>query len=331
MAPHLAIPFPSESPPGFEWLDQEEPFDPERHLALEPPVDIVQLAELGYADAEVAATATPVALAGPFRVLSDEGAAILLDTARRLEAFVQPAADRIERTVRGGCYRSRWLRDLCLSADLTAHLAAIYDTPVAPHPMPHHLGHLNYPPASVGDAIDKWHHDTLPLDVVITVTDPADVVGGRFQWFRGTKHEAAELASHGATPPPDRVEAPELPGPGWGIALHGNMVVHRAAPLDEPGERITMVNGYVALDTTIDDQSRSADLIGVDDPGALYTEWSRFAAWRSADRLGRLIDDLDWAGDADSAAQQLDRAIADARQAAEEMRAGRVVTHHYGG
>jgi len=329
--PPVAVPFPDSSPPGFEWLEEEVVFDPERHLALEDPNDIVLLADLGYSEEEIARTATPVAASSPFRILSDEGAEIMLDVARRLEPFVMPASDRIERVVRGGCYRSRWLRDLCLSADLAEHLSTIYGTPVAPHAMPHHLGHLNYSPTTIGTGIDKWHHDTLPLDVVITVTDPARVAGGRFDWFRGTKHEAADLAARGETPPPERVVTPEFGGPGWGIALHGNMVVHRAAPLTEMCERISMVNGYVALDTELDTQSRTADLIGVDPPSALYGEWARYAAWQSAGRLRHVIDQIGWTDDPERAAAELDRAIEVARLAAAEMRAGRVDTHHYGG
>ncbi|MEL6891797.1 MAG: hypothetical protein AAFP84_09385 [Actinomycetota bacterium] len=327
----VAVPFPCAPPPGYEWLGDEPVFDPDRHLALEAPAEVVMLADLGYDDEEIATKATPVAASSPFRVLTDEGARVLLETARRLEEFVKPAADRIERMVRGGCYRSRWLRDLCLSPELTGHLSAIYGTEIAPHAMPLHLGHLNYSPSTIGRSIDKWHHDTLPLDIVISVTDPATVAGGRFEWFHGTKHEAAELAEAGRTPPPDRVVVPEVAGPGHAIALHGDMVVHRAAPLTERCERISMVNGYVALDTTRDEQSRSADLIGVDDPVALYAEWARFAAWRSADRLTALVDDLDWSADPEAAASALERAITDAQRAVDEMRAGQVDAAHYGG
>ena len=80
----------------------------------------------------------------------------------------------------GGCYRSRWLRDLCASADLTAHLSKIYGIDVAPHVMPLHLGHINFEPEATGAAVDKWHHDTLPLDIVMMVTDPTIVDGGQF-------------------------------------------------------------------------------------------------------------------------------------------------------
>jgi len=328
----IAVPFPETQPPGYAWLEDEPVFDPGRHLQLEAPAEILFLADLGYDEAEIATKATPVAASSPFRMLSDEGAAIMLDRARRLRAFSTPAGDRIESVTRGGCYRSRWLRDLCTSQEVTAHLEAIYGIRIAPHAMPLHLGHLNYEPSRIDTAIDKWHHDTLPLDFVMTVTDPADVAGGRFEYFLGTRQEAAALAAAGETPPPERTVTPEFGGAGWAIALHGDMVVHRAGPLSELTERISMVNGYVSLDTSRDQQSRSADLIVVDDPHALYAEWAKFAAWRSHERLGALLADLDFDADPEAVADRLESAIADAAQAVAEMRAGAPLQiDHYGG
>ncbi len=104
---------------------------------------MVTLAELGYPDAEIEPTATPVAVSTPFRVLSDEGVAVMQRTARATRA-----GNRIENVVRSGCYRSRWLRDLCLSPAVTEAMAGIYGAGVAPHTMPVHLGHLNYEPTN---------------------------------------------------------------------------------------------------------------------------------------------------------------------------------------
>ncbi len=323
------VPFPDHLPPGYDLLPDEPVFDPDRHLALEEPAEVVTLSDLGYPADVIATKATAIAASSPFRVLSDEGARVMLETARRLRAFVRPAADRIERTVRGGCYRSRWLRDFCLSDDVTAHLATIYGAAIAPHPMPHHLGHLNYEPSTVDTAVDKWHHDTLPLDYVLTVTDPATTPGGRFEYFLGTKDQAADLSARGERPPADRVVAPVFAGPGHAIALHGDMVVHRGGPLTAQAERITMVNGYVALDPGRDEQSRSADLIGVDDPACLYPEWAKFAAWRARGRLDRLIADLDFTDDVDAVTMQLEAAVADVDRAIAEMRAGARQAAHY--
>ena len=174
------VPFPAAQPPGYEWLPDEPTFDPARHLALEHPASSITLHDLGYDDATIAPTATDFAASAPFRGMSDEGAAALLETCRRLREFSRRAGNRIENTVRGGCYRSRFLRDLCISPDLTELMSDIYGTEVAPHTMPVHLGHLNYEPSDLDEAVDKWHHDTIPLDVVMMVTDPTTLPGGRF-------------------------------------------------------------------------------------------------------------------------------------------------------
>lgn len=325
----IAVPFPEASPPGYEWFEDEPVFDPGRHLALEEPDEVVMLKDLGYSDDDLVGKATPVAASSPFRILSDEGVTQMFATARRLRSFVKPAGDRIERTVRGGCYRSRWLRDLCLSPDLTAHLAAIYQTPVAPHAMPLHLGHLNYEPSTINTAVDKWHHDTLPLDIVMMVTDPNNVAGGEFEYFQGTKDEVAALAKLGQSIPRQRVVGPTFGGAGFGIALHGDMVVHRAAPVRKKQERITMVNGYVALNPMLNDQSRCRDLIAVDDPSILWTEWAKFVAWRSHGRLAALLEELPFTDDVEAVVGKLQHAIADVQQAVSEMRDGEVAISHY--
>ena len=131
-----AVPFPATQPAGYECFDNEPAFDPERHLELEDPAEVIMLSDLGYDQDEIATKATAVAASSPFRMLSDEGAAIMLEIARRLRAYARPAGDRIERMVRGGCYRSRWLRDVCISQDVSDHLERIYGVAVAPHPTP---------------------------------------------------------------------------------------------------------------------------------------------------------------------------------------------------
>jgi len=326
-----AVPFPTELPTGYEWFDDEPVFDPERHLALEEPAQITMLTDLGYTDDDIAGKATPVACTTPFRLLTDEGAEIMLAVARRLRPFARPAGHRIERMVRGGCYRSRWLRDLCISPEVNDHFGQIWGIEVAPHAMPAHLGHINYDPSVADTQIDKWHHDTLPLDYVMAVTDPAKVPGGRFEYFTGTKAEAAALFAAGQQPPAERVIAPDFPGPGYAIALHGDMIVHRAAPLTELAERISMVNGYVAADTSLDVQSRTEDLIVVDDHEVLWTEWARFAAWRAQGRLAEIVEELPFSNDRDATAAKLEEAMVDVQHAIDHMRdhGERTTISHY--
>ena len=326
---NVAVPFPGTQPEGYTWFEDEPAFDPKRHLALEKPNEILYLSEFGYPQGEIDKKASPVAASSPFRVLSEEGAAVLLQVARNLRQHAIHC-ERIENMVRGGCYRSRFLRDLCTDPSLTDLMCEIYQTDVAPHTMPVHLGHMNFAPDDLSRAVDKWHHDTLPLDFVMLVTDPATLDGGQFEYFLGTKDEMAELAGQGKTPPPDRVRAPRFDGPGYAIALHGDMVVHRGAALNKPGERVTMVNGYVAMDTSGDDQHRHKDLRLVDDPEALYAEWARHSAWRARERLDTLLSDLTFTSDRKKVAAQLEEAVKDVAATVADMNDdGEHHMHHY--
>jgi len=323
------LPF-STQPSGFEWLDGEPEFDPAAHLQLEQPAEVLTLDEFGYSAEEIAGTATSVAATSAFRVLSQEGASVMLDTARRLESFAAPNP-RIQRSVRSACHRSRWLRDLCVAPEVTEHLCEIYGVDVAPHPITSQLGHMNFAPSEIGTAVDKWHHDTLALDYVMMVADPLVLDGGDFEYFVGTKAEVAALAEQGARPPADRCVSVEWPGAGYAVALHGNMVVHRGGPLRTAGERISMVNGYIATDVSVDDQTRNLDLFHVDEPATLTREWARYAAWRSRRRLDLLIDELDDAVvDPSEVVQRLTDATHDVGRAIADLsRTDRPEIHHY--
>ena len=316
---NIAVPFPSETPVGYEWLVDEPAFDPKKHLALEKPETTISLADLGYSEAVIKTKASTVAASSPFRVLSAEGARVLLHVARKLRHHAI-SCERIENMVRGGCYRSKFLRDLCIDESVNDLMCEIYKVDVAPHTMPVHLGHMNFSPTNLDKAVDKWHHDTLPLDYVMMVSDPKSLSGGEFQYFLGTKDEVAQITSRGETLPQDRIISPNFSGPGYAIALHGDMVVHRGAPLLAPGERISMVNGYVAMDTSGDDQHRHIDLTLVDDPQCLYAEWAKHSVWRAKSRLNRLLDTIEFSSDYQNIADQLENAICDVTDTIEEMR-----------
>jgi len=325
----IAIPFPEKLPNGYKWLSGETPFDPTKHLSLESPKQMLYLEDLGYAPEEIRDKATKFAVSEPFRILSPEGSEIMLETARRLKPFSRRAGNRIENTVRGGCYRSRWLRDLCTSQDVCDLMASIYKTEISPHTMPVHLGHLNYQPTKLEEAVDKWHHDTIPLDYVMMVSDPKKLHGGGFEYFLGTKIEVEEFSKKGKTPPLERVKTPVFPDPGYAIALHGNMVVHRGAPLKKPGERITLVNAYVSTNCLVDDQSRSRDLIGIDDPSSLYTEWAKHASWRTQNRLKKIIDPMAFDHDPKEVLDKLESAAKDLVKTIDDMKSGPREAQHY--
>ncbi|MEO0489972.1 MAG: hypothetical protein AAFZ49_10515 [Cyanobacteria bacterium J06659_2] len=326
-----AIPFPQTLPEGYRYLDESIVYNPEQHLALEYPKQTLTLEALGYSKDEIAQCPTNFALSSAIRILSDEGVEALLHITRTLRDYAV-GCERIPTLVRGGAYRSRFLRDLCLCPQVTAFLCEIYRTQVAPHSMPIHLGHLNFAPDNIDQAVDKWHYDTIGLDYVLMVSDPRELSGGEFQYFLGTKHEAAALANSGTPIPANRVVSPTFPGPGYAVVLHGNMIVHRAAKLNTVGERITMVNSYVALDPKAPDPCRLSDLKLTDPHHVLLPEWARHKAWLARGRLDRLIEELPFTDDRAKLIAALEEAIADVEAAITDISDDSEGTMiHYGG
>jgi len=92
----------------------------------------------------------------------------------------------------------------------------------------------------------------------------------------------AELTKAGKPLPADRLEAPNMPGPGYAVMMQGNMVVHQAKGLTEPGERISMVNGYHPTNPLTPDYTQYAQLLFVDPTATITAEYSRHVALQMA-------------------------------------------------
>ena len=277
----------SHRPQGYTPLPSEPEFSSSVHLALERPSEIISLSEFGYSEEQVADCPSDFAVTNIFRILSDEGAACLYEVAKQLEAFTT-SNPRIERCTRGGVYRSKFLSDLCLCPDITEFISGFVGVDLMPHTMPHQLGHLNYAPKTVGENIDKWHVDTLRYDYVMFVTDPAKQQGGAFQYFKGTKGEVAACRAEGKALPAEKIVSPEMPGPGYAVMQQGNMVVHQAKALTAPGERITMVNGYIPANPVFEDYTRYDQLTFADPVPIATAEYTRHVALHTR----RAIDDM---------------------------------------
>lgn len=332
MSARLAEPldFPVPQPDGFPVLVTEPEFDAARHLAIETPETVITLGEFGYADDEVAACPTDLAVTSCFRILSDEGVAALQEVTRGLEPHAR-SIERISRMVRGGVYQSRFLRDFCMAPELTEAISGICGAPMYPHTMPHQLGHLNYNPHTVGENVDKWHADTLRIDFVLFVTDPNAVEGGEFEYFRGTTDEVRALKAEGKPLPEERVVQADIPGPGYAVLQQGNLVVHRAKGLTAPGERITMVNGYVPADMSYPDFTRFDQLYLADPAHIAASEYARHVAWMGREALRAEIDGFSFSADKDAFADRLEKVAALLSGAVAQLReAGQGPMDHFG-
>ena len=275
--------------PDYDSIQDDPDFDPARHLALEKPASTLSLSDLGYGDEIAGTTPTQIAATSCFRVLSDEGVEAMYHVCKQLEAYTT-SNPRVARNTRGGVYRSKFLRDFSMCRDYIEHLSSIMQTPLLPLAMGHQLAHLNYQPLIVGEDVDKWHYDTLQVDTVMFVTDPRSVDGGEFQYFKGTREEMAEIHSAGDPFPHNRVESPDMPGPGYAVLMQGNYVVHQAKGLRAKGERITLVNGFSYADRDTPDYTALGQLFHADPPEVASAEYTRHIALRCGRELEQIIN-----------------------------------------
>lgn len=317
--------FPSTRPLSYGQLRDEPAFDPKRHLALEPPSQRWTLDDLGYTEEEANTCASRVGVAGPFRLLSDQGAEAARTVALALNGSRQ-AGDRTASYLTGGVYRSRFLRDLCNCPDVTAFFSEMAGCQLLPHSMPSQQVYINYAPEDLSKAVDTWHTDSIGFDSVLLITDPASFSGGQFQFFLGTRREAASLlqsrpenltAATARDLPAERVAGVRFPAAGCAVFQQGTMVVHRATRLERRAERNTVVIGYVSRDVALPDPTQDS-IIDWGEPG-LIAEFARHKAWLSRTKLDYLMRQIDLNASAADIRGLLAEAIADVRRAIEAI------------
>jgi hypothetical protein len=314
---------PSMRPFSYGQLHDEPVFDPGRHLALEPPSRRWTLEDLGYTQAESKTCASRVAIAGPLRLLSEQGAQAARTVALALSSSRQ-AGDRTASYLTGGVYRSAFLRDLCNCPQVTAFLSEIAGCELLPHSMPSQQVYINYAPEDLSKAVDTWHTDSIGLDCVLMISDPASFSGGQFQFFAGTRDEAASLlgscpenltAASARDLPAGRVMGVQFPAAGYAVFQQGTMVVHRATRLERRAERNTAVIGYVSRDVALPDPTVDS-IVEWGEPG-IIAEFARHKAWLSRTKLDYLMRQIDLNASAADIRRLLADAIADAQRAIE--------------
>ncbi len=316
-------------PPGYAWLEDEPTYNPAVHLQLERPERTWSLTDFGYSEQQLHFFHFPLAITSPFRMLSAEGLAAMRATVQRLAAHAS-SSNRIANFVRGGVYRSRFLRDFCQCQVISDFVGDLAGAPILPHTMPLYQGHINLMPAEQARDVDKWHTDTVALDYVLMLTDPKTFEGGTFEYIPMTKEAAISSLSS-----PKKYESETIkvayPEAGYAVLQQGNMVVHRATRVTQGTERTALVQSYVPADLDRYDVSRLNDCRPIDPPEVLYTEWARHKAHLSRRKLGRLIDELDFTEDREDICRQLREAIFDVERAIVEiLDTSPVQLTHYG-
>lgn len=312
--------FPRDIPDAYALLDDEPRYDAALHLDLAAPAHRETLADFGYDADAIAACPSPLAVAGPFHVLSAAGIAAVTAVLERLRDTAQSDPGmRASNFIGGGVYKSRFLRDLCACPLLSGFLSKIAGTPLVPHPVPHMQLYVNFAPDDVTQAVDNWHIDSVDFDCVILLEDPRSFDGGRFQYFRGTDRDAA--ACFGTTAddlprgfasglPVERIVSVQNERAGDAVLQQGARVVHRAERLQRPASRTTLVISYAAADVTRPDTTNVASIHSWNNPGGA-AELARHVAWRSQARLAALSGELSVNAGPGEVARKLHHAIED--------------------
>jgi len=313
-------------------LVDEPVYDPAIHLAVDESrqVETETLADFGYNKHEIADCPSPIAVGGPFRVLSPEGIRVTTEVLSRLRSTAESdTGNRAPNYVAGGVYKSRFLRDLSNCTELAGRVSNIMGTPLGAHTIPHQQLYVNFAPEDVSKAVDNWHTDSIDYDIVILLEEPDTFDGGKFQYFRGTDREAAEIfgtqteelpVGFSDELPESRVVSAAKTCGGEAVCQQGAKVVHRAQKLNKPAERTTLVISYVPLDVRFKDQNNLERIIEWDHAGTA-AELARHCSWRSQARLQNILEDLPINSDSESVLERLKFAVADVNKLIELLEA----------
>jgi len=312
------LPFPDERPPSYIKLDKEPAFEASKHLALGQPEIIRTLGELGYSDSETNACPTNFGVSSAFRILSNEGLAVMHDICTQMydnrNVSIGTGVNRLGSYVRGAGYRSQFIKEFCDSPELAEHLSAMAGVSLARHSVPAVACGVNYAPTDIRKAVDTWHVDSVAFDVVMMISDPHMIDGGEFQFFHGTKMEGQRLLGVDGEEgidtelPCERVVTVPFPAAGYGFLQQGNMIFHRACRLKQKAERITMIPSFIVTPTSVTDATNSVNMAGWDDPG-IQAELARHEAWRASARLEKLVENISLHDDPKTLTKLLDEAI----------------------
>ena len=215
------------------------------------------------------------------------------------------------------------MRDFCNAPEVTAHMSRIAGCALLAHSMPSQQAYINYAPDDIAKAVDTWHTDGIGLDYVLMLSDPRALEGGLFQFFEGTRTEAARfletrveglVEANARDLPAERISSVHFPAAGYAIFQQGSHVVHRATALTRRGERITVVPGLVAAAVASADPTRDS-VAGWGEPG-IEAEFARHKAWLARGKLDGLIAELGEGQAPRDLAAALRAAIVDVEKAA---------------
>jgi hypothetical protein len=320
---------PKTLPPGFSFVENEPVFDPDLHLALEAPQEVLTLQDFGYSSETAAQFASPIAATSPIRFLSDEGIATMQDVLALLKPRMVTHEYRDgpggRRNIYYGQYQSRFLRDLMACPQVVDFLSDIFQTPLAPHTMAHLGCQINYSNEQPGGEIIGWHHDIVGFTVVITLHDPSEIKGGHLMYYKGPRDEGQRILNGGEKLPEDKVVTSDRAPMGYALVMQGSAVLNAVQPVQNSAFRCSVINAYVSRDVKAPDANRGF-LVGDFYPGVdmypIYNEMARHAAWLAKTKLSTILESDTWIEDREQVISNLSAAVDDVQRCIKQLKAG---------
>lgn len=289
--------FPSTLPPFYESMVETSQWVAGA-ITNETPRPMVLMSDLGYEASTNIAQLSDVLLSEPIEIVRAEEAIVLRESVRRLHQSTKGEHGSVPcEVIRAAAYRSSVIRDFCLDKKLGDFVSRAVSRQVVATALVHQLGITNYTDIPDTDGalvhISGWHIDQNAYVIVMSLGGMDGSNQGYFEYFDGTREEGLGLILAGREIPQDRVRRVPLPGPGWGIVMHGSMVLHRAGPVIGPLQRISMVTAFEPRDVSIPDQNLTC-FVGTGEAltaveqrerQARAAEYARHKAWRTKGHL----------------------------------------------
>lgn len=256
------------------------------------------MADLGYETSTTIAQLSDVLLSEPIEIIRAKDALTLRESVRRLRDLTKhEQGSALCQVIRGAAYRSAVVRDFCLDDKLADFVGRAVGRQVVATALVHQLGITNYTEILTTDNalvdIGGWHIDQNAYVIVMSLGGMDGVNQGYLEYFEGTREEGLKIILAGQDIPQQNVKKIALPGPGWGVVMHGSMVLHRAGPAIAPLERISMVTAFEPRDVAIPDQNLTSfveaghalNSIERCESQARAAEYARHKAWRTKGHL----------------------------------------------
>ncbi|CAM9716133.1 unnamed protein product, partial [Ectocarpus fasciculatus] len=271
-----------------------EPFDPCKHLQLEPP-NLVK--DLNFQDipfpfsSEEASKKRNLAYTRPFRVLSDEGVRVARESVLKHKDQLGKSDARASCYVRGLGMVSHFHKGLSYSDDLNNLLSSLARDSVHPSTVMN-MSHTNIGEIGTGRPVDKWHVDSIDYVLVIVLSDLEGMVGGDLRVLQApdSSGEAFEtLKLEGV--PEELVETVRYTKAGYGILMQGSKILHSVSEVVAAREpRMSLVNSYLSTWPFRADGMRYGYYNRIDGPEFINYEYARHKAWRVRGQLQYLED-----------------------------------------